>query len=67
MLNIETALRSLTEDDCVKACNAVDAIEDYFDSDIDEAIKSELKASTDNLLSKFSEEVVIHALVCKLM
>lgn len=67
MLNIEDALRNLTEADCVKAYNVVAAIEDYFDSDIDEAIKSELKASMDNLLSNFSEEVVIHALVCKLM
>lgn len=67
MLNIEDALRSLTEADCINAHNAYNALGDYFDSEIPETTRLELKGLLDKLQTKFGADVIAHALVCKLM
>ena len=62
-----TVLNNLTFDDCTDAKVAFTSLEDFFDNCQDKAMKEDLGAKMDNLISTFGESIVIHAIVCKLM
>lgn len=67
MPNIETVVRSITQEDCTVARTAYTKLDEYFNDSSNVEALVQLKENIDSLVEQFGEDIVIQAIMHKLI